>query len=136
MIRRPPRSTRTNTLFPYTTLFRSRLHRDDTVDRLPRQPAGIYNSVQYISTRGRAPALPFDEVLLSGLARDGGLYVPAVWPLFSRDDIRALKGLSYAEVALRVMQPYVGDTVPAEVLRRIVDEPYAGFGHRREVGRA
>src|SRR3546814_2775961 len=105
MIRRPPRSTRTNTLFPYTTLFRSRLHRDDTVDRLPRQPAGIYNSVQYISTRGRAPALPFDEVLLSGLARDGGLYVPAVWPLFSRDDIRALKGLSYAEVALRVMQP-------------------------------
>src|SRR3546814_21125094 len=70
---------------------RPRLHRDDTVDRLPRQPAGIYNSVQYISTRGRAPALPFDEVLLSGLARDGGLYVPAVWPLFSRADIRALK---------------------------------------------
>src|SRR3546814_2234903 len=130
MIRRPPRSTRTNTLFPYTTLFRSRLHRDDTVDRLPRQPAGIYNSVQYISTRGRAPALPFDEVLLSGLARDGGLYVPAVWPLFSRDDIRALKVLSYAEVALRVLQPYVGDTLPAEGLRRIVDETYAGFGHR------
>jgi len=86
--------------------------------------------VQYISTRGRAPALPFDEVLLSGLARDGGLYVPAVWPLFSRDDIRALKGLPYAEVALRVMQPFVGDCVPADVLRRIVEDSYAGFGHR------
>ena len=53
--------------------------------------------MQYISTRGRAPALPFDEVLLAGLARDGGLYVPAVWPLFSKDDIRALRGLPYAE---------------------------------------
>lgn len=86
--------------------------------------------MQYVSTRGRAPALGFDEVLLSGLARDGGLYVPAVWPLFSRDDIRALKGLPYAEVALRVMQPFVGDALPAEVLRRIVEETYAGFGHR------
>ncbi len=86
--------------------------------------------MQYISTRGRAPALAFDEVLLCGLARDGGLYVPAVWPLFSRDDIRALKGLPYAEVALRVMQPFVGNTVPADALKRIVDETYAGFGHR------
>ncbi|EDP64200.1 Threonine synthase [alpha proteobacterium BAL199] len=86
--------------------------------------------MQYISTRGRAPALPFDEVLLSGLARDGGLYVPAVWPLFSRDDIRALKGLSYPELALRVMQPFVGDTIPTDALKRIVDETYAGFGHR------
>jgi len=86
--------------------------------------------VQYISTRGRAAALPFDEVLLSGLARDGGLYVPAVWPLFSRDDIRAMKGLPYAEVALRVMQPFVGETVPADALRRIVEETYAGFDHR------
>ncbi|MEQ8394384.1 threonine synthase [Thalassobaculum sp.] len=86
--------------------------------------------MQYISTRGRAPALPFDEVLLSGLARDGGLYVPAVWPLFSRDDIRALKGLPYPEVALRVMQPFVGDTIPTDALKRIIDETYAGFGHR------
>ncbi|GHD57044.1 threonine synthase [Thalassobaculum fulvum] len=85
--------------------------------------------MQYISTRGRAPALPFDEVLLSGLARDGGLYVPAVWPLFSRDDIRAMKGLSYAEVALRVMQPFVGTTVPADALRGMVEEAYGGFGH-------
>ena len=86
--------------------------------------------MQYISTRGRAPALPFDEVLLSGLARDGGLYVPAVWPMFSRDDIRAMKGLPYAEVALRVMQPFVGETVPADALRRIVEDSYAGFDHR------
>ena len=86
--------------------------------------------MQYISTRGSAPALPFDDVLLSGLARDGGLYVPAVWPLFSRDDIRALKGLSYPDLALRVMQPFVGNTIPVEALKRMIDETYAGFGHR------
>ncbi|NQW11194.1 MAG: threonine synthase [Alphaproteobacteria bacterium] len=85
--------------------------------------------MQYVSTRGRAPTLPFDDALLAGLARDGGLYVPAVWPLFSRDDIRALRGLPYAEVALRVMAPFVGGTIPAGDLRRIVEETYAGFGH-------
>jgi len=85
--------------------------------------------VQYVSTRGQAPALAFDDVLLTGLARDGGLYVPAVWPLFSKDDIRSLRGLPYAEVATRVMAPFVGGTIPDEVLRGIARDAYAGFGH-------
>ena len=63
--------------------------------------------MHYISTRGAAPALAFDDVLLTGLARDGGLYVPESWPQFSPAEIRALAGLPYAEVATRVMAPFV-----------------------------
>jgi len=63
--------------------------------------------VRYVSTRGSAPVLQFDEVLLAGLARDGGLYVPETWPTFSKDDIRALRTLTYAEVAFKVIQPFV-----------------------------
>ncbi len=57
------------------------------------------------------------------------MYVPAVWPLFSKEEIRTLRGLSYAEVATRVMAPFVGDTLPEAVLRRIAREAYDGFGH-------
>lgn len=85
--------------------------------------------MQYVSTRGQAPALPFDDVLLTGLGTDGGLYLPAVWPLFSKDDIRAMRGLPYAEVAYRVMQPFLGGTVPDEVLHRICVEVYVSFDH-------
>ena len=85
--------------------------------------------MQYVSTRGQAPALTFDEALLTGLARDGGLYVPAVWPLFSKDDIRALRGLPYYEVATRVMSPFLGGTIPEDVLRTICRETYGAFGH-------
>ena len=53
--------------------------------------------MRYISTRGRAPALGFDEALLTGLARDGGLYVPETWPTLTGPEIRALAGLPYAE---------------------------------------
>ncbi len=85
--------------------------------------------MQYVSTRGQAPALAFDEVLLAGLARDGGLYVPAVWPLFSKDDIRALRGLPYPEVATRVMAPFLSGTIPEEVLSTICHETYGAFEH-------
>jgi threonine synthase len=107
----------------------ARLHTASTKHRLPRQRSGIYRSVQYVSTRGQAPALAFDDVLLTGLARDGGLYVPAVWPLFSKDDIRSLRGLSYAEVATRVMAPFVGGTIPEDVLRKIAHDAYGEFSH-------
>ena len=59
--------------------------------------------MRYISTRGSAPALGFEDVTLTGLASDGGLYVPEAWPSMSRDDIAALAGLSYVETAVRVM---------------------------------
>ena len=65
--------------------------------------------MRYVSTRGQAPELDFAGVLLAGLAEDGGLYVPKLWPNFSPADFRAMRGLPYAELAARVMQPFVGD---------------------------
>ena len=67
--------------------------------------------MDYISTRGSAPALDFEGATLAGLASDGGLYVPREWPRFSADEIAAMAGLPYAELAARVMQPFVGDSL-------------------------
>src|SRR5581483_8386636 len=85
--------------------------------------------MRYISTRGRAPVRDFAAVLLAGLAEDGGLYVPESWPHFSHADLRALRGLPYAELAARVMQPFVGNAIPFEMLRALCRDAYAGFGH-------
>ncbi|MGR3270039.1 threonine synthase [Thalassococcus profundi] len=85
--------------------------------------------MKYISTRGRAPALTFEEAMLSGLARDGGLYVPEEVPVMTPGDIRALHGLSYEEVAFRVMRPFVGDGFTDEVFADLIAKSYAGFGH-------
>ena len=63
--------------------------------------------MQYVSTRGAAPELAFEDALLSGLARDGGLYVPAEWPSMAPDAIRALDGLGYAEIVARVIRPFI-----------------------------
>ncbi len=82
-----------------------------------------------MSTRGSAPALGFEDVLLTGLARDGGLYVPEVWPRFSPADIRALAGLPYAEAAARVMRPFVGDALDEGTLDTLLRDAYASFGH-------
>lgn len=89
--------------------------------------------MRYISTRGAAPALEFDDVLLAGLARDGGLYVPESWPRFSADDIRALRNLRYPELAFRVMRPYVENCVSEEELASLVGEAYASFDHEAVV---
>ncbi len=86
--------------------------------------------MKYVSTRGTAPVLGFDDVLLAGLARDGGLYVPESWPSLSAAEIRALRGLSYAELAVEIMAPFVGDTVSRADLTRIVHETYGVFGHK------
>lgn len=85
--------------------------------------------MDYISTRGSAPVLDFEDVLLTGLARDGGLYVPAFWPKLTADDLRAMRGLSYAQLAVRVMRPFVGDTIDEEDFARMVSDAYAGFDH-------
>jgi threonine synthase len=85
--------------------------------------------MRYLSTRGDAPVLAFDEVLLAGLARDGGLYLPESWPEFSAAEIRALAGKPYAEVAFTVIRPFVVGTIADTDLKRILDETYAGFGH-------
>ena len=63
--------------------------------------------MKYVSTRGQAPILSFEEAMLTGLARDGGLYLPESIPQMSHADIAALAGLSYEEVAFRVMRPFI-----------------------------
>ena len=85
--------------------------------------------MKYVSTRGQAPVLGFDDVLLAGLARDGGLYVPQSWPSFSASDIRALRGLPYDALAAKVMAPFVEGSVCAPVLPDLVAEAYGGFTH-------
>jgi threonine synthase len=85
--------------------------------------------LRYISTRGQAPARDFADVLLTGLAEDGGLFVPESWPHFSPADWRSLRGLPYGELAARVMQPFIGTAIPFDTLRRICRDAYAGFGH-------
>lgn len=85
--------------------------------------------MRYISTRGRAPVLSFGEAMLTGLARDGGLYVPETVPQMTPAEIAALTGLPYEEVAYRVMAPFVADTFTEEELRGAIARAYAGFGH-------
>lgn len=85
--------------------------------------------MRYVSTRGAAPALGFDDVLLAGLAADGGLYVPESWPRFAEGELAAMAGLPYAELAARVMAPYLGQCIPAGDFAALVKDAYAGFGH-------
>ena len=78
--------------------------------------------MRYISTRGQAPELTFGEAMLTGLARDGGLYVPASLPQWSSADIKALAGLSYEEVAFRVMKPFCGETFTDAELQGAIEK--------------
>ncbi|MBU2963865.1 threonine synthase [Amphritea sp. 2_MG-2023] len=85
--------------------------------------------MKYISTRGQAPALNFEEVLLAGLASDGGLYVPEELPTFSKAEIASWAGLPYSELAYKIIKPFVGDCVVDADLKQMIDETYAGFNH-------
>ena len=85
--------------------------------------------MRYISTRGAAPALAFDEVLLAGLARDGGLYVPEAWPQFDAAAISALAGKTYPQVVATVTFPFVAGAIERADYERLVGEAYAGFDH-------
>ena len=85
--------------------------------------------MRYISTRGTAPPLDFQSVTLAGLASDGGLYVPDHWPVFSREQIAAMAGLSYVETAVRVCTPFVAGSLTEAELRDILTRAYAGFSH-------
>ncbi|KHL26427.1 threonine synthase [Croceibacterium mercuriale] len=86
--------------------------------------------MDYISTRGTAPALDFEQVTLTGLAADGGLYLPREWPRFTPEQIGAMRGLPYAELAVRVMLPFVGDSLTEDKLRDIATRAYGRFGHK------
>jgi threonine synthase len=85
--------------------------------------------LRYVSTRGAAPALAFDKVLLEGLAPDGGLYLPECWPTPGPSGFKPLRGLPYEEVAARVMAPYVEGCFEEAEFTAIVREAYAGFAH-------
>ena len=85
--------------------------------------------MEYVSTRGSAPALDFEGVTLAGLASDGGLYVPREWPRFTEAEIAALAGLSYAELATRVMLPFVGQSLTEDKLLELSTEAYGRFAH-------
>ena len=85
--------------------------------------------MRYVSTRGRAPVLDFEGVLLAGLASDGGLYVPERWPSLTRDELAAFRGRGYADIAHAIISRFTGETIEPPALRSIVDDAYAGFGH-------
>ena len=85
--------------------------------------------MRYISTRGAAPILNFEEAMLSGLARDGGLYVPETIPTLSTDQIAGLAGQRYEDIAFHVMRPFIADTFTDEEFRGIIERAYQGFGH-------
>ncbi|MBH1944547.1 threonine synthase [Erythrobacter sp. YJ-T3-07] len=85
--------------------------------------------MRYVSTRGQAPVLDFEGVTLTGLASDGGLYLPQEWPQFSRDEIAALRGLPYSELAVRIMAPFVGESLTEAELRNLCQRAYGNFSH-------
>ena len=85
--------------------------------------------MRYISTRGTAPVLTFAEAMMTGLARDGGLYVPETVPQMAPAEIAALAGLPYEEVAFRVMRPFIGGAFADDEFRGLIARAYAGFGH-------
>ena len=85
--------------------------------------------MKYVSTRGSAPAQNFEGVLLTGLAPDGGLYVPAELPQISAAEMESWRGLKYPDLALKIITPFVSDTIEGAELKRIIDESYAEFDH-------
>jgi len=85
--------------------------------------------MKYISTRGQAPALNFEQVLLTGMASDGGLYVPEELPSFSAQELEAMAAMDYPQLAEKIIAPFVGDCVPQDDLREILQETYAEFRH-------
>lgn len=85
--------------------------------------------MKYISTRGQSPALNFEEVMLTGLAPDGGLYVPETLPAFSAQTIESWKALSYPELAFEIMKPFVDGCIPDDDFKAIIHDCYAQFRH-------
>ena len=85
--------------------------------------------MRYISTRGQAAPRGFADVLLAGLAEDGGLFLPETWPVRTASEWRALRQLSYPDLAAEVMRPFVGGAIPFNTLRTICRDAYASFGN-------
>ena len=85
--------------------------------------------MRYVSTRGQAPSLGFADVTLAGLATDGGLYVPESWPQVSAETQRAWQTLSYADLAVEVMRPFIAGEIADDAFAAMVHDAYATFEH-------
>lgn len=85
--------------------------------------------MKYISTRGNAPSLNFEDVVLTGLASDGGLYLPETLPKFSKEEITSWAGLSYQALAFKIISPFVDGEVADDELKEIIDKSYSTFRH-------
>ena len=86
-------------------------------------------AIEYVSTRGLSPAVGFEQVLLTGLAPDGGLYLPRNLPTFDANQIKAMARMSYTELAFEVMHPFVGDAIEENDFKVMIDECYRHFRH-------
>ncbi len=89
--------------------------------------------VKYISTRGTAPELGFQDTVLAGLARDGGLYVPKSWPQIGRDQIRLMAGKPYTEIARGILAPFIDNEINSDDLDLMIEDAYATFHHEATV---
>ncbi|HEY5412575.1 MAG TPA: threonine synthase, partial [Caulobacteraceae bacterium] len=85
--------------------------------------------MRYISTRGGAPAAGFLDVVLEGLAPDGGLYIPEAWPELTPDELRAYARMDYPAVAADVLGRFAGSEIDKATLRQMADDAYASFTH-------
>jgi threonine synthase len=85
--------------------------------------------LRYVSTRGEAPELSFEDALMAGLARDGGLYMPKAWPRLSPETIAGFAGRPFHEVAVALLEPFVGGAIPRAELLAMARDAYARFGH-------
>ena len=85
------------------------------------------NSIKYSSTRGGESSLSYEDVLLSGLARDGGLFMPEEWPQFSHSDLNEMKHLNYAELSAKIIRPFVEPCLSENELLSISKDTYSVF---------
>src|SRR5689334_5506009 len=102
---------------------------DPSTPALATAPRRTYDTpvmISYVSTRGAAGTRSFEDVLLAGLAEDGGLFVPAAWPVLGPDDLRSVRGRSYAETTARVLEPFTAGCFTAAELRDLCADAYAG----------
>jgi|TARA_B110000008_G_scaffold117414_1_gene120156 threonine synthase len=88
--------------------------------------------MKYISTRGKSPELNFCDVLLGGLAPDGGLYLPKSYPKFTKNDLNLMRSMSYQDLAFSIFEKFIND-VPDDDLREIINKTYTAdvFGYNR-----
>ena len=83
--------------------------------------------INYLSTRGGQSSLQYEDVLLSGLARDGGLFMPEEWPTFTHSELNEMKKLSYSELAAKIMTPFIQPSLSHSEVLKICNEIYSKF---------